>query len=202
MSRQQDNSVKPSISSDQTSSQIDLELQKALYVGIELVGMLRHFHHDPRQFAQIRGEITAVAHWMNFLLAQREHITIEIDTQRPDLVKLGGRIVCERCRKSVKDNRNASAHKESAPPPIWKRQLEFLLACTNKVGAEIFEQGCSSSSLRRFPDCLAKLSNTLQRQRRYLASMGSGELRIEVEHCSDSCAECGQVINPLPVAVV
>lgn len=194
--------MKPNISSNQTSSEIDHELQKAMFVGIELLGMLRHFHHDPRQSAQIRAEITAVAHWINFLLDQREHIAIEIDTQRPDLVKLGGRIVCERCRKSAKDNRNASAQKDSAPPPIWKTQLEFLLARTNKVGMELFEQECSSSSPRKFPDCLAKLANTLRRQRRYLASMGSGELRIEVEHCSDSCAECGQPINPVSAAVL
>src|SRR5579864_200049 len=202
MSGQVKNSVKPSISSNQNCSEIDRELQKSMYVGIELLGMLRHFHHDSKQSPQIRAEITAVAHWINFLLAQREHIAIEIDTQRPDLVKLGGRIVCERCRKSVKDNRNASAHKDSAPPPIWKTQLEFLLACTYRVGVEIFEQECSSSSLRRFPACLVKLTNTLRRLRRYLASMGSGELRIEVEHCSDSCAECGLPINLVSAAVL
>ena len=202
MAAELENSMKQGNLLDQTSSEIDHELQKAVYVGIELLGMLRHFHHDPRQSAQIRAEITAVAHWINFLLDQREHIAIERDTQRPDLVKLGGRIVCERCRKSAKDSRNASAHKDSAPPPIWTTQLEFLLACTNKVGVELFEQECSSSSPREFPDCLAKLANTLQRQRRYLSSMGSGELRIEVDHYSDSCVECGQAIDPLPAAAL
>jgi len=194
--------MKPSISSNQTWPDVDHELQKAMYVGLELVGMLRHLPRDRRHSSQIQADITAVAHWINFLLAQREHIAIEIDTQRPDLVKLGGRIVCERCRKSVKDNRNASAHEDSAPPPIWKTQLEFLLACTYRVGVEIFEQECSSSSPRKFPDCLAKLASTLQRQRRYLASMGSGELRIEVEHHTDSCAECGLPINLVSAAVL
>src|ERR1022692_4806114 len=123
MSGELENSVKPSIWSNQTSSEVDHELQKTMYVGIELLGMLRHFHHDPRQSSRIRADITAVAQWINFLINQREHIAIEMAKQKPDVVKLGGRIVCERCRKSSKDNRQASAHKDSAPPPIWKTQL-------------------------------------------------------------------------------
>ena len=61
MAAELENSMKQGNLLDQTSSEIDHELQKAMYVGIELLGMLRHFHHDPRQSAQIRAEITEVA---------------------------------------------------------------------------------------------------------------------------------------------
>ena len=203
MAAELENSMKQGNLLDQTSSEIDHELQKAMYVGIELLGMLRHFHHDPRQSAQIRAEITAVAQWINFLIDQREHIAIEMTNQRPDLVKLGGRVVCESCRKGAKDNGSkTSGHEDSAPPPIWKAQLEFLLACTKRVGVELFERNCASYNLRKFPDCLAKLANALLRLRRYLSSMGAGETRIEVEYSSESCAECGQPINPPPAAVL
>jgi hypothetical protein len=192
----------PSILSNQTWLEVDHQLQKAMYVTIEQLRMLRHFHHDPRQSPQIQADITAVAQWINFLIDQREHIAIEMTNQRPDLVKLGGRVVCESCRKGAKDNGSkTSGHEDSAPPPIWRTQLEFLLACTKRVGVELFEQDCASYNLK-FPACLAKLVSALLRQRRCLSSMAAGETRIEVKHCSDSCAECGQPINPLPEAVL
>jgi len=183
--------------SNRTWLEVDHELQKAMYLAIELLKMLRRFHRDPRQSPPIRAEITAVAQWLNFLIEQREQIAVEPTEQRPDLVKLCGRVVCETCRKLAKDNRfTTSAEEDSAPSPIWKTQLEFLLACTQRVGTELFAQDCASYSLRRFPDCLAKLMNALLRQRRYLASTGGGETKIAVEHCSNACAECGQPIEP------
>jgi hypothetical protein len=200
MRRKVKDSVNPSNWSNQPWSEVDHELQKAMYMAMEQLGMLRHLHIDRRHSPQIRADITALAQWIDFLINQREHMAIEIATLRPNVVKLEGRIVCERCRKGAKDNPKTSGREHSAPLPIWKTQLEFLLACTHRVGAELFEQGCASSILKNFPDCLAKLSNTLRRQRRYLSSMGSGEMRIEVDHCSDTCAECGQMIDPLPVA--
>src|ERR1022692_4267361 len=203
MAAELENSMKQGNLLDQTSSEIDHELQKAVYVGIELLGMLRHFHHDPRQSAQIRAEITAVAQWINFLIDQREHIAIEMINQRPDLVKLGGRVVCESCRKGAKNNGSkTSGHEDSAPPPIWRTQLEFLLACTKRVGVELFEQDCASYNLRKFPSCLAKLMSALLRQRRCLLSMGAGETGIEVKHRTKSCAERGQSINPPQAAAL
>ena len=197
-------SGEPSILSNQTRLEVDHELQKAMYVAIEQLGMLRHFHHNPRHSRQIRADITAVAQWISFLIDQREHITIEITEQRPDLVKLGGRVVCESCRKGVaKDNYdNTSSYEHSALPPIWKTQMEFLLVCTRRVGMELFEQDCTSYNLRKFPDCLAKLVSVLLRQRRDLSSLGARETRIEVAHSSSSCAECGQPTNPPPAAVL
>jgi hypothetical protein len=196
-------SSETSILSNQSWSEVDHELQKAMYVAIEQLGMLRHLHHDPRQSPQIEVEITAVAQWINFLVDQREHIAIEITKQRPDLVKLGGRVVCESCRKGAKDHcSKTSGHEDSAPPPIWKTQLEFLLACTKRVGVELFERDCASYNLRNFPDCLTKLLSVLLRPRRCLSSMEAGETSIEVEHSSSSCAECGQPINPPPAAVL
>ena len=196
-------SGEPSILSTQTWFEVDHELQKAMYVAIEQLGMLWRFRHDPRQSAQIRADITVVAQWINFLIDQREHIAIEITEQRPDLVKLGGRVVCERCRKGAKDNSSkTSGHEDSAPPPIWKTQLEFLLTFTKRVGVKLFEQDCASCNLRKFPNCLSKLAHALLRQRQYLSSMGAGETRIEVEHYSAGCAECGQPIDPHPEAVL
>lgn len=196
-------SGEPSTLSNQTWLEVDQKLQKAMYVAMEQLKMLWHFHQDPRNSPQIRAEITAVARWINFLLDQRDHIAIEITKQKPDLVKLGGRLVCEACRKDAKDNCSNSRHEDSAAPPIWKMQLEFLLACTERVGAEVFEQDCSSSSLRNFPDCLTKLLSALLRQRRCLiSSIGAGETGIQVDHGSNSCAECGQTINPPPAAVL
>jgi hypothetical protein len=83
-----------------------------------------------------------VAQWINFLIDQREHIAIEITEQRPDLVKLGGRVVCERCRKGAKDNSSkTSGHEDSAPPPIWKTQLEFLLTFTKQSWRKTLRAG-------------------------------------------------------------
>lgn len=167
------NRLRTSIESNQL--EVDHELQKAMYVAIEQLGMLRRLHHDPRQSPQIRAEITAVTRWINFLIDQREHIVIGIAELRPDVVNLGARFLCGRCRKSAKDNNGRpSGHDDSAPPPIWKTQLEFLLACTKKVGVELFEQDCASYDLRSFPDCLPKLTNALLRLRRYLSSIGTG----------------------------
>jgi hypothetical protein len=195
-------SGEPSILSNQPWLEVDHKLQKAMYVAMEQLQMLWRFYHDPRHSSQIRADITAVARWINFLLDQRDHIAIEITRQKPDLVKLGGRLVCETCRKDAKDNCSNSSHEDSAPAPIWKMQLEFLLACTERVGTEVFEQDCSSYSLRNFPDCLTKLLSALLRQRRCLiSSMGARETGIEVDHGSNSCAECGQTISPLPAAV-
>ena len=194
--------MKPSVLSTQTWREVDYELQKAICVGIEQLGMLRHFHRDPRVSPQIRADITAVARWITFLIGQREQIAIENAEQRPDLMKLEGRVVCERCRKGPRDNiGQTSGHEDSAPPPIWKTQLEFLLSCTKRVGVEFFEQECASYNLREFPDCLAKLVSALLRLRRCLSSMGVGEMTFKVEHSWSSCAECGQPIDPPPAAV-
>lgn len=196
------NPVKTSIGSS-NQSEVDHELQKAMYVSIEQLGMLRRLYRDPRQSPQIRADITAVTRWINFLIDQRQHIVIGIAELRPDVVNLGARFLCDKCRKAAKDNRGTPrGHDDSAPPPIWKRQLEFLLACTKQVGVELFEQDCASYDLRTFSDCLAKFANALLRLRRYLSSMGAGEMRMGVEPFSDSCAECGQTLNPLPEAVL
>lgn len=189
--------------SNLTWLKVDCDLQKAMYVAIELLGMLRRLYQDARQSPQIRADVTAVARWINFLIDQREDIATQISRQRPDLMKLEARVLCESCRNRRKDNRgNTSGHEDSEPPPIWKTQLEFLLAGTKKVGVELFEQDCASYDLRKFPDGLAKLANALRRLQRYLSSMGAGEMRMGVEPFSDSCAECGQTINSPPEAVL
>ncbi len=174
-----------------------------MYIATELLGMLRRLHHDPRQSPPIQADVTAVARWINFLMDQREQIAIEIAEPRSEAVKLGAPFLCERCMKCAKDNYGkTSGHDDSAPPPIWKTQLGFLLACTERVGVELFEQDCASYDLRKFPGCLAKLANALLRLRRYLSSMGEGKMRMGVEPLPDSCDECGQPINLPPEALL
>jgi hypothetical protein len=193
--------VRTNIGSDQL--EVDPELQKAMYVAIEQLGMLRCLHHDARQSPQIRADITAVARWINFLIDERKHVALEISERRSEGMKLGGRFLCESCVKRATDNYSKTSGQEvSAPPPIWKTQLEFLLVCTKRVGVELFEQDCASYNLRKFPDCLAKLANVLLRLHRYLSSMGAGEMRMGVEPIPDSCDECGQPIDPPPEAAL
>ncbi len=196
-------SGEPSVLSNQTVLEIDHELQKAMYLAIEQLGMLWRFRCDLEQSPQMRADIRAVAQWINFLIDQRESIAVEISEQRPDLVELGGQVLCETCRKGAKNGYSkTSSHESLAPPPIWKIQLEFLLACTKRVGVELFEQDCASYNLRKFPSCLAKLMRALLRPRRCLLSTGAGETGIEVNHRTKSCAECGQSINPPQAAAL
>jgi hypothetical protein len=185
--------------SNQTLLELDQKLQEAMYVANELLKMLRRFHRDPRRYPQIRADITGIAQWLSFLFAQREHIAIGTIEQRPDLVKLCARLVCETCKKLVKDNCNRSGApaRSTSPPPIWKAQLEFLLTCTQSVGMEVFAKDCASSNSPQFLDCLENLTKVLLRMRRYLEPTDGGELQIEVEHLDDrTCAECGQVVEP------
>ena len=196
-------SSEPNLLSKRTWLQVDHELQKALLVAIELVGMLRRFHRDPRQSTLIQREIAVVVHWVSFLIEQREHAAVEITEARPEVVKLSARVVCERCRTSTKDNlERASSHEVPPPRPIWQTQLEFLLTCIRRVAVELFERDCATSHFERYPDCLGKLMNALLRQQRFLASMGAGQTKIEVQHSSDRCAECGQPISPPPEAAL
>jgi hypothetical protein len=195
--------VKPTTSLNQTSLEVDHELQKAMYVGIQQLGMLRRFHHDPRESRRIRTDITAVAHWIEFLVSQRELIAFEITDPTPDLVKLEGRVVCEKCRKNARyTSAETNDHEDSAPPPIWEKQLGFLLSCTKTVGFDLFEQDCVSCNLREFPDCLVKLVSASLRLQRFLSSRGVGEMDIAVEHSFSSCSQCGQLISPPPAAVL
>ena len=191
-------------SSDQTLFEPDQELQKAMYVANELLKTLRHLHGDPRRNRQIRADITGIAQWLSFLFAQREHIAIGTIQQRPDLVKLCARLVCETCKKLAKDNCNkrSAPARLTPPPPIWKAQLQFLLTCTRSVGMEVFAKDCASSNSPQFLDCLENLTKVLLRMRRYLEPTDGGELQIEVEHLDDrTCAECGQVVEPAAESV-
>jgi len=179
--------------SNRTWLEVDRELQKAMYVAIELLKMLRRSHHHPRRSARIQAEITAVAQWTEFLFEQREHTAMEITGERPETVKLGGRLVCNKCRKSPNDyRRRTSARTGPVPSPIWKAQREFLLACTKIVSTEQFAQDCASCNLRNFPGCLAMLMKAL----RYFGPVGVGETKIEVEHPSNVCALCGEPVEP------
>jgi hypothetical protein len=177
---------------NQILSEIDCELQKAMYWATELLIMLLRFHDDRRQCLQIRAEVTAVVHWMAFLTAQRER-AVEIAEQRADLVKFGARRVCNSCRQKAHDNRGGNtAQKNSTPPPIWKRQRDFLLACTRRVGMQVLAQQCASSNLQKFPDCLATLMTVLLRQQQLLVGTGVAGTRIEVVYSSEiGCAVCG-----------
>jgi hypothetical protein len=111
---------------------------------------------------------------------------------------LGARQVCANCRKRRPDtNHRRTPLAYVAPSPIWKRQLGFLLACTKRVGLELFGQQCASNSLRNFPASLALLMKALLRLHRSSARTDGAGTRIEVEHSSDnSCAMCGGPVVP------
>ena len=48
-------------------SDVDRNLQKAMYVALERLKMLRRFYTDPLESARIQAEITAIAHWITHL---------------------------------------------------------------------------------------------------------------------------------------
>jgi hypothetical protein len=179
-----------------TQSDIDCDLQKAMYSATELVGMLRRFYGDPRQFRQIGADIIAVARRITFLIARRE--AVEIAQRRPSLMELHVEVVCDRCcDTSIMEGSTNINTREAADRPHWTTQLAFLFACTERVSKELFEQRCASPE--KFPDCIERLWRALLLQRRYLSSRGVGSPRIEVvEDRSDMCGVCGQPVNPPP----
>lgn len=199
--RRTQSSDDPNLLPTGTSLELDHQLLSAMYVTIELIGMLRRLHCESRHSRQIRAEIKTVAWWITFLTKQREQIDIETADQKPDLVKLGARIVCQECRTGGNHDRGRSnSYEDPPPPPIWEMQLDFLLASTKRIAVELFEQDCASSNLTKYPECLEKLMNALLRLRRCLAFRGAGETNIKVEHCFDNCARCGRPVDP-PVTV-
>jgi hypothetical protein len=173
-----------------TLSEVDLELLKASLVAMESLKLLRRVHENSHDSNQIRQDIISVSRWMEFLLDQREHTDIETGTQTLK-VMLGGRIVCHECRKSASDHSETRPQEGPVPAPIWARQVDFLLACTNQVGRELFVRGCASNDLRQFPKCLTTLRTVLSRLRRYSHSEAPAP-NIEVQHSSDACARCGK----------
>jgi len=183
-------------------SDVDRDLQKAMYVALERLKMLRRFYTDPLESARIQAEITAIAHWITHLSAQRQHLIIESSQQGATLVKLVRRRLCASCRNTTNNSRHRRSNlqgrsqAEPAPSPIWETQLDFLLAGTRRVARELFAHDCASYNLGKFPRCLTLLMNSLLRLRRHLPPTRAGETKIEVEHFSDSCAECGRAIEP------
>ena len=177
-----------------TRSEIDCDLLKAMHIAAELLGMLRRSHRDPSQARQISADIIAVARWITLLIARREDV--ERNRQRFEVINVWFGGICERCRNTRTVDSSANRNgREAADLPTWTTQLPFLLACTETVTRELFEQDCA------FRECLAKLWTALRRQRRYLSSKGAGAPRIEV-HKSDMCSGCGQVVNPSSEAVL
>jgi len=63
------------------------------------------------------------------------------------------------------------------------------------VALDLFEQGCGSSDLKNFPECLTKLTNALLRQQRHLAQIAAKEIKIAVKPGSAKCVECGQSVK-------
>jgi hypothetical protein len=117
---------------------IDMQIQRGLYVAIELVGMLRFLHADPRFLPQIRADLLLMAQWLEFLLDGREQIVTKT-TETPDLAILGARVICPACRTRAKNQsrlRNGEQY-SSAPDLVWKGQLEFLVARTGAVRKEL-----------------------------------------------------------------
>ncbi|PYV95854.1 MAG: hypothetical protein DMG89_19825 [Acidobacteria bacterium] len=178
-------------SSNPSPPDVDLELQKALHVALELLLMLCRLDDDPRESPLIRRDITALAQWMDFLCQQRERTATDNLEQRFHLVKFGGQMVCQPCRKSAKENARRPDSAKHSASPIWSTQLEFVLACTNRVGMELFAQCRASNHLRKFPDCLKRLRSALLALGRQSSST-EGAPNIQIEHRSGACALCGR----------
>jgi hypothetical protein len=172
-------------------------LQQAGYVAGELLLMLRRrFHRNPRHYRRVRAEIIAIAQWMNFLAEECEYIVTETAERRPDGVKLSWGVLCKGCREktasATRRRGRTNAYEHLKPNPSWGAQLDFLLTCTKRVALDLFELSCESSDLKKFPECLTKLTNALLRQQRHLAHIAAKETKIEVKCGSDKCEECGQ----------
>src|SRR5439155_25233573 len=155
-------------------------LQQADCLAWELLLMLRRFDCNPRHRRQVRAEIIAVAQWMNFLTEECEYIVTETAERRPDGVTLSWGVLCKRCREksaSATHRRGrTNAYEHLQPNPSWRTQVEFLLTCIQRVALDLFEQGCGSSDLKNFPECLTKLTNA-------------------VKCGSSKCVECGQSVE-------
>ena len=174
-------------------------LQQADCLAGELLLMLRRLHRNPRHCRRVRAEIVAVAQWMNFLTEECEYIVTETAERRPDGVTLSWGVLCKGCREKTASATHrrgrTNAYEHLQPNPSWRAQLEFLLTCTKRVALDLFEQGCGSSDLKNFPECLTKLTNALLRQQRHLAQIAAKEIKIEVQCGSSKCVECGQSVK-------
>jgi hypothetical protein len=175
------------------------KLQRLNYIAGELLIGLRRQYRNRRQYLAVQAEITAIACWMNFLVEQLERIIAQSAEQNPVLIKLKARIVCHDCRPK---SRSAPHHygqgnvAEARPDiAVWQAQVTFLLALTDRVAGDLFEQICASSDLKKVPECLVKLRSALLRQKRYLEKIGAEETKFLVESVSDRCAACGESIQ-------
>jgi hypothetical protein len=160
---------------------------------------VRRFQRDPRQYRWVRAEIIAIAYWMNFFLEECEQVVAQTAEQRPDLISLSARVVCNQCREKLhsarRHNQRQAEDKGLTPETVWEAQVESLLASTNRVAIDLFEQACCSSDPKKFPECLTKLRNAVLRQQRYLAQIGAKETKLSAESQSVTCAECGESIS-------
>lgn len=180
----------------QSTPTVDHQMQKALYVVVELLGMLRRLDCDPRYSHQVEKAIDELSLGMDFLIKQCEHKDRGTLKQQPKSIKLGAQVVCEECKTSAMATGVLSASTAVLPslPSTWGSQLEFLLTATQRVGFELFEQRCASSTPGRFPNCLVRLRNNLLRQQQYITPKEGREGETAVEYPTDSCAICGRPI--------
>jgi len=175
---------------------VDLQIQKALHIATEFLGMFRRLRSDPRHSRYIQIEIEGVTRWLTFLIEENEHIVTGVTQQQPELWKLVTRVFCENCRTNSKHGVPIDSQQVLRSRPIWEKQLATLRARTKRVGMELFEQSCASSTLSRFPRCLWKLVQVLHRLEQYLGYLGAAETRIETEYSTEQCAGCGAAIDP------
>lgn len=182
---------------------VDDRIQKALHIATELLGIFRHLQFDPRHSLWIRAEIEGVTKWLIFLIGEAEQIGTGVSQQQPKVLKLATRVVCENCRTNSRNELGVDRREVLRSLPTWEKQVGSLLARTKRIGSEVFEQSCASSTLSPFPDCLTKLVQVLTRLEQDLDSMRGGtETKIESEYDADQCAECGGAIDPPPEAAL
>jgi hypothetical protein len=174
-------------------AELDLQIQKTAVLAGELVGMFRQLHSDWRHATGLHGEIEKVTLWLHFLTKEREHITGA--TKRERKVNFKARVVCADCGQHSRSEPSAECRNISDRLPPWGNQISTLLTRVRTVWMEVLEQSCASSTLRAFPNCLARLSGVLVRLDRYVASLGAAETELVTDAGSDVCAMCGAEVD-------
>jgi hypothetical protein len=180
----------------ETASPNDRELQKTMYLIIELLGMLRRCRRDRRHSCRIQKEISTVTERVEFLMPEQEYTIHGSVEQKPDLIKLGARPLCRECLVHTVERRRDReiAEPTIVPPPIWQRALEFALECTCVVASESFRD-YATGTLTNLPSCLSRLRSVLWRLQGLLPPVRAEETKLVVQSLPGKCGECGQAIE-------
>jgi len=177
------------------SSRSDQELQRTMYIAVELLGTLKRCRRDLRQLAQIEKGILAVTDRLEYLIQGCEYTLVGRAAQTAGLYNLASRLRCPDCMQRAINSQRQSKPAETTvlPPPISQPALEFAIACTRSVANE-FLRSHGPGTPESFPLCLARLRSALRRLQELSPTTTQGA-KLQVEKPSDNCADCGKPIE-------